>query len=235
MPDTAAAPSAAGSIPARVFGVVTDRRTYASVAYLLSRFPLGIAYFVTFVTGIALGVALLPLLVGVPILAGVAGIADHVGRLEAALLRGLLGREVRWEPLDPGELSAVSYLKTAGTDARAYLLVAYSLATFFVGVASFVVVVTLLAVALAYLVAPVAFWLPGVTYAAPTPDVPSVVDLGWASVDLGPVVDLLTIDTVPEALVGSAVGIAVGVAALHLFNALTEALAAVTEAVLADG
>ncbi|MFT4948969.1 MAG: hypothetical protein ACI9CA_001100, partial [Natronomonas sp.] len=56
------------SVPGRVFGVVTDGMTYRRIVYLLLRFPLGMAYFTTFMTGLALGVALVPLGVGIPIL-----------------------------------------------------------------------------------------------------------------------------------------------------------------------
>jgi len=221
------------SVPGRVFGVVTDGMTYRRVAYLLLRFPLGIAYFTTFVTGIALGVALVPLGVGVPILAAVLGLADHVALVEAATLRRLFGREVSWEPADPGELPVWPYLKTVGTDPRCYLLVACFLATFFVGTFAFVAVTVVFTLALAYLLAPLLFWLPGVTYGGAG-------TVGDVAVDLGPfdltitadAVGFFAVDTLPEALGASLFGAVLGLVALHVFGAAGRVHAAVAQALL---
>jgi hypothetical protein len=221
------------SVSGRVFGVVTDGRTYRHIAYLLLRFPLGVAYFTAFVTGVALGVALVPLAVGVPILAAVLGLADHVALVEAALLRRLLGREATWEPADLSKLPVWPYFKTVGTDPRCYLLVAFFLATFFVGTFAFVAVTVAFTVALAYLLAPLLFWLPGVTYGGAG-------TVGDVAVDLGPVdltvtadaVGFVAVDTLPEALVASLFGAVLGLVALHVFNAAGRVHGAVTQALL---
>ena len=221
------------SVPGRVFGTVTDGETYRNIAYLLLRFPLGVAYFTAFVTGVVLGVALVPLAVGVPILAAVLGLADHVALVEAALLRRLLGREVTWEPADPGELPVWPYLKAVGTAPRCYLLVAFFLATFFLGTFAFVAITVVFTLALVYLLAPLLFWLPGVTY-GPTGTA------GDVAVDLGPVdltltadaIGFLTVDTLPEALVASLFGAVLGLVALHVFGAAGRVHAAVTQTLL---
>lgn len=44
------------SLASRVFGVGFRRETYANLAYLLVRFPIGIAYFTVLLTGLSLGV-----------------------------------------------------------------------------------------------------------------------------------------------------------------------------------
>lgn len=221
------------SVTGRVFGAVTDSETYRNIAYLLLRFPLGVAYFTAFVTGVALGVALVPLAVGGPILAAVLGLADHVALVEAALLRRLLGREVTWEPADPGELPVWPYLKTVGTDPRCYLLVAFFVATFFLGTFAFVATTVVFTLALAYLLAPLLFWLPGVTYGGTG-------TVGNVAVDLGPVDLTLTADTIgflavgtlPEALVASLFGAVLGLVAVHVLGAAGRVHAAVTQALL---
>jgi hypothetical protein len=43
------------SLANRIFGVGFRRETYANLAYLLTRFPLGIAYFTVLITGLSLG------------------------------------------------------------------------------------------------------------------------------------------------------------------------------------
>jgi hypothetical protein len=199
-------------------GVPFDGRTHRRVAYLLVRFPLGVAYFTVFVTLLALGIGLAPLGVGVAVLAGTLGLAEYVAVVEAGLLRSLLGRSATVTTADPNELPAVEYLKTVATRRRNYALVAYALASFFVGVAAFVVVVTGLALALALLVAPLVFWVPGVRYGTTDARV-----LGY---------ELPPIDGLPEALVASVVGAALLIAALSVFDAAGRALGAVTERVI---
>jgi hypothetical protein len=202
-----------GSLPKRILGVVADGETYRNLAYLLLRFPLGVAYFTTFVTALSLGVALTPLLVGIPILAGTLGLANYAGVLEVRLARGLLGVDATWEPTDATDLPLWPYLKTVGTDPHNYLLVAYLLATFFLGTSLFVVLVTGLVLAAALAVAPLAYPLPFTNY-----EIPTSVTVGELSV--GPVV----VDTLPEALAASVVGVALGVALLHLSNGLARGL-----------
>jgi len=77
------------SLANHVFGVGFRRETYHNLAYLLTRFPLGIAYFTTLVTGLSLGVGLVPVVVGIPILAGVLALGGYIGVIEAGLLRRL--------------------------------------------------------------------------------------------------------------------------------------------------
>ena len=221
------------SVSDRVFGVVTDGTTYRRLVYLLLRFPLGVAYFTIFVTGLALGVALVPLGVGIPILAAVLGLADHVALVEAGLLRRLLGREVVWEPADLTELPVWPYLKTVGTDPRCYLLVAFLLATFFVGTVAFVAVTVVFTIALAYLLAPALFWLPEVNYGGVSTPGTLEIDVGMMDVTVtSGSLDVVAVETLPEALVASLFGAVLGLVGLHLLSALGRGHAAVTEALL---
>ena len=221
------------SVPGRVFGVVTDGMTYRRIVYLLLRFPLGMAYFTTFMTGLALGVALVPLGFGIPILAAVLGLADHVALVEAGLLRRLLGRKATWEPADLTELPVWPYLRTVGTDPRCYLLVVFLLATFLVGTFTFVAVTVVFTVALAYLLAPVLFWLPGVNYGGVSTPGTLDVDVGTLDVTVtSGSLDVVAVETLPEALVASLFGAVLGLVGLHLLGALGRGHAAVTEALL---
>jgi len=225
--DTARGPS----IPERFFGVTTDRETYRYLAYVLVRFPLGIAYFTTFLTGLVLGFVLVPLGVGIPLLAIVLGVADHAALVEAALLRRLLGREVQWAPTDPNELPVWPYLKTAATDGRNYLLLVYFMATFWIGTLSFVLATVLLTLSVVYLVAPLVFWLPGVQYGAVDG---TVVELGPSTVTTDhTIVDAFTVTSLPEALVASLFGGVTLIIALHVFRLLGRGLAGLTARLLA--
>jgi hypothetical protein len=50
------------------FGVAARGETYLNIIYLLLAFPLGTAYFVFLVTGLSLGLGLLIIWIGIPIL-----------------------------------------------------------------------------------------------------------------------------------------------------------------------
>lgn len=220
------------SVLGRLFGVTTDQESYRSLAYLLLRFPIGIAYFTTFLTGLTLGLALAPLGVGVPLLVMVLGVADHAGLVEAALLRRLLAREVRWEPIDQNELPVWPYLKTVATDGRNYLLLVYCLATFWIGTISFVLLVSWFSFSVAYLVAPLVFWLPGVSYGTQSGS-EQLVEIGATTVTTSePIFEVFTISTLPEAVVGSVFGAIAGIAGLHIFSSAGRLLADLTEALL---
>ncbi|MFC6720045.1 sensor domain-containing protein [Halobacteriaceae bacterium SHR40] len=220
------------SVLGRLFGVTTDRESYRSLAYLLLRFPIGVAYFTTFVTGLVLGLALIPLGVGVPLLVIVLGVADHAGLVEAGLLRRVLGRDVSWEPIDPNQLPVWQYLKTVATDGRSYLLFVYCLATFWIGIISFTLLVTWFSFSVVYLVAPLVFWLPGVSY-RPQAGTEQLVEIGPTTITTSnPVFDLFTITTLPEALLGSVIGVIGCIAGLHAFSGVGQVLASLTEQLL---
>ena len=50
------------------FGVLTDPQSYLNVVYLLFSFPLGLFYFIFLITGLAVGLSLAVLLIGLVIL-----------------------------------------------------------------------------------------------------------------------------------------------------------------------
>jgi hypothetical protein len=207
------------SVPSPL-GVVTDRQTYRNLAYLLLRFPLGIVYFTVLVTGLSLGLALTPVLVGIPVLGFVLALTGYLAAFEASLARRLLGVEASYQPVDPNEVAVVPYLKDAFTDPQTYVFVAYFFLTFGIGVACFTGVVVALTLSVTLAVAPFVYWLP------------------WTNYELAVVGNeaVVTIDTLPEALVVSVVGIALFVLALHAFNVVARALGGLTRAVVsADG
>jgi hypothetical protein len=199
------------SLTARALGPVTDAQTYRNLLYLFVRFPLGIAYFTVLVTGIALGVGLTPLVVGVPILAGVLAGVTYLASFEALLARRLLGVDASYDPLDPADLPLLDYLRAATTDGRNYLLVAAFLASFPLGIAAFTAIVSLTALSAVLILAPVLYPLPFTQYRLGAVD----------ALGLEPVV---VIDTVPEALLASLLGIALVILSLHLCNAAARGL-----------
>ena len=122
------------SLANRIFGVGFRRETYGNLAYLLARFPLGIAYFTVLITGLSLGVGLVPMVVGIPVLVGVLALGGYIGVVEAELLGRLRWRDVSVTLADPHELSVTEYLKTAATTPRNYFHVGFGFASFVVGI-----------------------------------------------------------------------------------------------------
>ncbi len=86
---------------ADIFGVPFRRQTYLNIAYLLLQFPLGLAYFVFLVIGLVLGVALVPILVGFPILFMMLLAAAALGKRERRLAHRFLGLDIP-APIEPG-------------------------------------------------------------------------------------------------------------------------------------
>jgi len=114
-----------------------------------------------------------------------------------------------------------------------HLLVAFFLATFFIGTFRLVAITVVFTLSLAYLLAPALFWLPVVNYGG----VGSVegVDVTLGVVDLtvrSEAVEFLVVDTLPEAPVASLFGAALGLVGLHLFSALGRWHAALAQALL---
>ena len=213
----------------RIFGVGFRRGTYANLAYLLARFPLGIAYFTVLVTGLGLGVGLVPMVVGLPILAGVLALGGCIGVVESELLTRLHGRDVSVTLADPRELSVTEYLKTVATTPRNYLLVGFGFASFAVGVPLFVAVTVVFSIGFTLAATPFVYWIPGVGYEFT--GLRGTSGVGSLTVDAGSVVGA-SINTLPEALAVSAVGVVVCLAGLHAVNLSAWLLAGLTERLL---
>lgn len=214
------------SLARRVLGVGFRSETYTNLAYLLARFPLGVVYFTVVVTGLSLGIGLLPLIVGLPILAGVLALGGYVGVVEAALLNRLLGRNVRYEPIAPSDLSAMAYLKSVVTDPRNYALTAFALGSFVVGVHLLVAVTLVFSFGVTLLATPLMYRISGIEYG-----LPGTVDLGVLAVDVGSLAGP-SINTLPEALVASVLGAAVCLCGLHAVNLTARLFAGVVQRLL---
>jgi hypothetical protein len=196
-------------------GILTDGQTYKNLLYLFLRFPLGVTYFTVLVTGATVGAVLAILLVGFVVLGLTIAGATYAGSLEALLANRLLGTDIQYEPHDPTEESLADYTKHVLTDVRSYVLLAYMLATFPVGLATLVLVVSLMTFTLVSVLAPFTYWLPFTDY--------QVADFGDFTV---------VVDTLPEALLLAVVGLVVGYLGLHLCNLLARAHGRVTATLL---
>jgi signal transduction histidine kinase len=90
------------TLPGRVLGAVVSRRTWLTTIHLLVGLPIAIAIFTVAVTGVALGIGLLPLfLLGVPVLVATTWIIAGFARFERARFALLLGESIPPPVADP--------------------------------------------------------------------------------------------------------------------------------------
>ncbi len=150
-------PPARRTLAGRFFGVAADPHTYGSLFYVLLSMATGIFYFTWVVTGASLSAGLLILIVGIPLLLLFLLSVRLLSLVEGRIVEVLLGERMPRRPLytqrDKPWLTRIGELFT---DARTWTAAAYLLLMLPLGIAYFTVVVTLLSVALALMVAPLA-------------------------------------------------------------------------------
>jgi hypothetical protein len=130
-------------------------RGWTAVTHHLLGLPLGIAYFTWLVTGLATGLGLAITLVGIPLLTLVlAGVRPLLAG-ERRLANALLGTELPRAGLAPRGEGWVGRLKAYWTDRATWRGMAYLLARFPVGTATFSVVVAVYSAALYLIAAPI--------------------------------------------------------------------------------
>ena len=168
------------------------------------------------------------MVVGVPILAGVLALGGYIGGIEAELLGRLRGRDMSITLADPNELSVTEYLKTVVTtpattcSSRSGSRRLSSVSRCSLPLQSFFGRLHTRSHTFLY-------WMPGVEYEFT--GLRGTIEVGSLSVDAGSVVGA-SINTLPEALAASAVGVVVCLAGLHAVNLSAWLLAGLTERLL---
>lgn len=179
------------------FRVVAEPQSYLNALYLLLAFPLGIFYFVFLVTALSLGLGLLITWVGIPILVGAIALSYALAAFERSMAIAMLKVEIAPMRTTEAPSGLWAKLRALLTNPVTWKGIGYLLCKFPLGVVSFVVLVTLVALSGALLLAPLYYRMPGV-------------QIGWPGV--------LEVDTLSEALVAAVFGVALGLVSLHVFN-----------------
>lgn len=188
----------------RFFGVVTQGQTYLNALYLLLAFPLGLAYFVFLTTGISLGLGMIILWVGLLILAAIFaawyGLAAFERWLAMTMLREDIPPMVRQDLSDKTlwQKFVITFKNPVTWKGLAYLVAKFPL-----GIITFTVVVTLAAVSISLIAMP--FYYQYVHYDI---TIENSLFQPWL------------VDTLPEAVGVSIIGILIGLVSLHIFNGL---------------
>ena len=180
----------------RLFGVVTNPQSYLNIVYLLLAFPLGTFYFVFLVTGLSLGVGLSITLLGIPLLGLVLGGSWALCRFERGAAIIMLKVDIPAGSPQPESSGLWSRVKVLLKDRVTWTGMLYLLLKFPLGIASFTIVVTLIAVSLALLAAPILY---------------IYVDINLA---------IWYVDTLSEAFALTLIGVALSFISLHLMNGM---------------
>jgi len=115
------------------------------MAYLLLQFPLGIAYFVFLVVGLVLGAALVPILIGFPLLFAMLLAATSLGKRERRLAHNLLGIAIP-DPILP-DLEGQPFWRRITTQLRdqvTWTILLYLVLKLPLGITSFAVTASLI-------------------------------------------------------------------------------------------
>ena len=186
-------------------GVPFRGSTYLNLIYLMLAFPLGLFYFIFLVVGFALGFGLLIIWVGLPVLLLVFLGWWSFAAFERQMAILMLREEI--PPMSPNSLagqerrdeSLWSRVIAHLTNPVTWTSLLYLFLKFPLGILSFVMAVTLLAVTAVFLTAPVSFWF-----------VQPEIWFTWNQV--------WRIDTLGDAIIAFLVGLPLLLVSLHILN-----------------
>lgn len=155
------APPKRTSVLGRFFGVAADPRTYGALFYMLLSLATGTFYFTWVVTGASLSVGLLILIIGIPLLLLFLMSVRLLSLVEGRVVEVLLGERMPRRPLyTQRDKPWMTRLKELFTDGRTWTAALYLLLMHPLGILYFSVAITLLALSVGLIAAPVAFFLP---------------------------------------------------------------------------
>jgi signal transduction histidine kinase len=138
-----------------VLGALVSPRTWLAVIHLLAGLVIGIVSFTVVVTGISLGIALLPVfLVGIAVLVAVIWLAGLFARAERARFAVLLGTEIPGPPPRPDEPTGWRRLNLLFLARSTWLPSVYALVRLPLSVIEVVVVSSVWGIGLALLTLP---------------------------------------------------------------------------------
>jgi len=156
----AAAPNLLARIP--IFGIWAHPLAWRSVGYLLLSFIFATTFFVLVFTGVSLSVSLIPVLIGLPLLAATLAMARVLTVFNGRLIEAMLGIRMprRGGPAVRHGTGVVPTIVAWLTDIRSWLATAFWIGNFPVALAVFILMVTLLSVGVSLLLAPLATLVP---------------------------------------------------------------------------
>lgn len=205
-----------GDILSAVFGVLGDAQTYKNLVYLLLAFPLGLVYYIFVTVGFMLGLALSILGVGIGLLIATVIAVRFAASFERTLANRLLATSIA--PPDDVNRQAqglVASIRAYLTASSTWRGLGFILLKFWIGILSFILLVSLLGTAVELVLTPL--------YPA-----------GALNVEVGNWQVAHSIDTTVQRAVAVPAGVVLGIVALHLLNAFASANATIASSLLGD-
>ena len=144
------------SLVGRFFGVAADGHTYGALFYMMLSLVTGIFYFTWAVAGISMSGGFSVLIIGIPFVVLFFSSVRGLSLLEGRIVEAMLGVRMPRRPPYPTE-QGQSLLKRIGAmflDARTWSTIFYMLLMLPLGILYFTVTVTMLAVSLGFVAAP---------------------------------------------------------------------------------
>ena len=150
------------SLLGQFFGVIADPRAYAALFYMVLSLATGIFYFTWVVAGASMSAGFAVLIIGIPFVILFFGSVRVLSLVEGRLVEVMLGERMPRRPLyaDRGK-PWTTRIVDMFIDPRTWSTMLYFLAMLPLGIAYFTLVVTLTAVSLAFIAAPLAVWFFG--------------------------------------------------------------------------
>ena len=190
----------------QIFRVMVNGQAYLNLIYLGAAFPLGIFYFVFLVSGISTGISLAIIWVGIPILLLVGVGWWLMARFERFMAIHLLNEDV------PPMTRASNHNADIWTRFKEYIKnpvtwksLLFLFLKFPLGIATFVILTTLVSLTLAFLSMPFTY---------------EFIPHFQAGISLGPGLPVWQIDSLSDALLCVVIGLLLWPATLHITNGL---------------
>ena len=186
--------------------VIFNRQAYQNLIYLGAAFPLGIFYFVFLVSGISTGISLMIIWVGIPILLLVGVAWWFMASFERFMVIHVLNEDIPAMVRPSNENADIwKRFKAYFTNPVTWKSLLYLLLKFPLGMATFVILITLISLTLAFLSMPL-------TYASLSPF--------QAGISIGMGLPAWHIDSLGDALLCVVIGVLLWPVTLHITNGL---------------
>ncbi|MHB1393112.1 MAG: sensor domain-containing protein [Clostridia bacterium] len=198
------------------FDVITDKQTYLSLIYLMLSFPLGIFYFVFIITGFSLGIGLIPIFIGIPLLYVFMISVKCLMRFERKMAALFLGMNIRENTIRREKgVGILIKFKDELFDAELWKAIIYLTFKFFIGIMILVLCITLVSLSLGLIAAPVIYQI--VEYNL---NMDGGIHFNVDGIQIYGVLGFVGISATPmqEMLMLMLLGVFVGIGSLHLFN-----------------
>lgn len=198
------------------FDVIIDRQTYLNITYLMLAFPLGLFYFVFIVTGLSLGIGLIPIFIGIPLLYVFMISVKYLMKFERRIAALFLGMNIRENTVrrETGVGILIKF-KDELFNVELWKALIYLTLKFFIGIMIFVLCISLVSLSLGLIAAPVIYQIFEYNL-----NMDGGLHFNIEGVQIHSLLGLLGISATPmqEMLILMLIGVLVGIGSLHLFN-----------------